>query len=78
MNKSIDQSLPLHVMFIHIKQACDKEKKEKKVYEAIKDMDINDKLTRLVKITLTDMSKRDFIKQMVTYGYERWKSTKKD
>jgi hypothetical protein len=51
MDNSIDQNLPLYMLFIDFKQAYDTMKREK-VYEAMRQMGIGDKLIRLVRMIL--------------------------
>jgi hypothetical protein len=52
MDNSIDQNLPLYMLFIDFKQAYDTIKREK-VYEAMR-QGIGEKLIRLVKMTLKE------------------------
>jgi hypothetical protein len=51
MDNSIDQNLPLYMLFIDFKQAYDTMKREK-VYEAMRQMGIGEKLIRLVRMIL--------------------------
>jgi hypothetical protein len=53
MDNSIDQNLPLYMLFIDFKQAYDTIKREK-VYEAMRQMGIGEKLIRLVRMTLKE------------------------
>jgi hypothetical protein len=53
MDNSIDQNLPLYMLFIDFKQAYDTIKRET-VYEAMRQMGIGDKLIRLVRMTLKE------------------------
>jgi hypothetical protein len=53
MDNSIDQNLPLYMLFIDFKQAYDTIKREK-VYEGMRQMGIGEKLIRLVRMTLKE------------------------
>ncbi|KAH0816760.1 hypothetical protein GEV33_006031 [Tenebrio molitor] len=58
MDNSIDQNSPLYMLFIDFKQAYDTIKREK-VYEAMRQMGIGEKLIRLVRMTLKETEYKD-------------------
>lgn len=53
IDNSIDQNLPLHILFIDFKQAFDSITREV-VYKSLKNIQVKEKIIRLVKMTLTE------------------------
>lgn len=65
IDNSIDQNLALFMLFIDFKQAYDTVKREK-VYEAMREMGIKEKLIRLVRMTLKETEYKVLINGQVS------------